>query len=168
MKLEFNSIEELKDFLSLVNLTGDKKTLNVDSVNGPMIKEQTSAPVQASVAPTTQAPVKASAAPTTQVPVAPVTTPAQTAPVAQAPVVPAAPVATPTVPAVEAPVVPTAAPTYTLDDIARAGMTLMDSGRQAELLDLLTNKFGVQALPALPKEQYGAFATALRELGAQI
>lgn len=46
-------------------------------------------------------------------------------------------------------------------------MTLMDSGRQADLQGLLKT-FGVEALPALPKEQYGAFATALRGMGAQI
>ena len=56
---------------------------------------------------------------------------------------------------------------YTLDDLARAGMTLRDSGRQADLQGLLKT-FGVEALPALPKEQYGAFATALRGMGAQI
>lgn len=63
--------------------------------------------------------------------------------------------------------VPTSQQTYTLDDLARAGMTLMDSGRQADLQGLL-KQFGVEALPALPQEQYGSFATALRGLGAQI
>lgn len=65
------------------------------------------------------------------------------------------------------PTVPTSQQTYTLDDLARAGMTLMDSGRQADLQGLL-KQFGVEALPALPQDQYGAFATALRGLGAQI
>ena len=65
------------------------------------------------------------------------------------------------------PTVPTAATEYTLDDLARAGMALVDSGRQGDLLQLLA-RFGVSALPALPKAQYGAFATALREMGAQI
>lgn len=65
------------------------------------------------------------------------------------------------------PAVPTSQQTYTLDDLARAGMTLMDSGRQADLQGLL-KQFGVEALPALPQGQYGAFATALRGLGAQI
>lgn len=65
------------------------------------------------------------------------------------------------------PAVPTSQQTYSLDDLARAGMTLMDSGRQADLQGLL-KQFGVEALPALPQDQYGAFATALRGLGAQI
>ena len=56
---------------------------------------------------------------------------------------------------------------YTLDDLARAAMTLMDAGRQQELLGLLS-QFGVDSLPALPQTQYGAFATALRGMGAQI
>lgn len=56
---------------------------------------------------------------------------------------------------------------YTIDNLANAAMALMDAGRQAELLNLLS-QFGVESLPALQPEQYGAFATALRGLGAQI
>lgn len=63
--------------------------------------------------------------------------------------------------------VPTATATYTLDDLARAAMPLMDAGRQADLQQLL-KLFGVEALPALQPGQYGAFATKLREMGAQI
>ena len=63
--------------------------------------------------------------------------------------------------------VPTTTTGYTLDDLARAAMTLMDAGRQQELLGLLS-QFGVDSLPALPQTQYGAFATALRGMGAQI
>lgn len=115
-----------------------------------------------------------------KVPEAPAVQPVPTAPVAQpAPVpmqaaaVPTAPVVTapaaaaPATPAQPAAAVPTAQSSYTLDDLARAGMTLMDSGRQGDLLQLLA-RFGVDALPALPQAQYGAFATALREMGAQI
>lgn len=85
----------------------------------------------------------------------------RTVPLSDIPV--SAPVQTP------APVasVPTSSATYSLDDLARAGMSLMDSGRQAELQQLLVH-FGVNSLPEMPKEQYGAFATALRGLGAQI
>ena len=63
--------------------------------------------------------------------------------------------------------VPVTAAQYTLDDLARAGMTLMDAGRQADLQGLLS-RFGVEALPMLEPGQYGAFATTLREMGAQI
>lgn len=65
------------------------------------------------------------------------------------------------------PGVQTSQTSYTLDDLARAAMTLMDSGKQGELLGLL-GSFGVEALPALPPAQYGAFAVKLREMGAQI
>lgn len=63
--------------------------------------------------------------------------------------------------------VPTSTASYTMDDLARAAMTLMDAGKQMDLQGLLA-RFGVTALPALPPVQYGAFATALREMGAQI
>lgn len=108
------------------------------------------------------------------VPTAPVVQPAsmpiqapQTAAVPTAPMVTAPAAAAPATPAQPAAAVPTAQSSYTLDDLARAGMTLMDSGRQGDLLQLLA-RFGVDALPALPQAQYGAFATALREMGAQI
>lgn len=63
--------------------------------------------------------------------------------------------------------VPTSAPVYTMDQLAVAATQLMDAGKRNELLQLLT-AFGVQALTALPKEQYGAFATKLREMGANV
>ena len=65
------------------------------------------------------------------------------------------------------PPVQTTTQNYTLDDLARAAMTIMDSGRQGELVGLLS-QFGIEALPALPQAQYGAFATALRGMGAKI
>lgn len=67
----------------------------------------------------------------------------------------------------KAPVVPTTAKEYTVDDLAKAAIPLMDAGGQRVLVDLLS-QFGVTTLPQLPKEQYGAFATALRGLGAKI
>lgn len=90
--------------------------------------------------------------------------PASNAPVAPAPVQTAptpAPVAAP------APAVPVTAPTYTLDQIAKAGANLVDAGKMEQLLALLT-KYGVQAVTQLTPDQYGAFATELRALGAQI
>lgn len=94
-------------------------------------------------------------------PVAPTVpiTPVQPVVPAQAPVQPAVPVTQP--------VVPTTATSYSIDDLSRAAVALMDAGKQPELLSLL-QEFGVEAIPQLPKERYGAFATALREKGAQI
>lgn len=57
--------------------------------------------------------------------------------------------------------------TYSMDDLAKAAVQLVDAGRMNELQQLL-GRYGVQALPQLPPEQYGAFATDLRGLGAQI
>ena len=70
-------------------------------------------------------------------------------------------------PAVPGVAVPTTTRTYTLDELASAAMTLMDKGMQTQLQELLAG-FGVEALPALPQEKYGDFATALRGMGAQI
>ena len=67
-----------------------------------------------------------------------------------------------------APAVPvTGAPAYTLDQISRAGASLVDAGKMQQLLELL-GRYGVQAVTQLKPEQYGAFATELRALGAQI
>lgn len=62
---------------------------------------------------------------------------------------------------------PTAAPAYTLEQLAQAATPLIDAGKQAELQQLLA-QYGVQALTFLPQKQYGAFATGLRGLGAKI
>lgn len=90
----------------------------------------------------------------------------QTAPVTPPPV--QAQQVTPiTPPPVQQAPVQTTTTSYTADDLARAAMALMDSGRQGELISLLA-QFGTDALTQLPPEQYGAFATALRGLGAPI
>lgn len=116
----------------------------------------------APTAPATPAPVQAApAVPTTPVAPAPTTPPVASAPVA----VPTATSAAPTAPA--APSVPVTAPTYNLDQIAKAGASLVDAGKMEQLLAMLT-KYGVQAVTQLNPDQYGAFATELRALGAQI
>lgn len=67
-----------------------------------------------------------------------------------------------------APAVPvSSAPSYTLDQISRAGASLVDAGKMQQLLELLS-RYGVQAITQIQPEQYGAFATELRALGAQI
>lgn len=63
--------------------------------------------------------------------------------------------------------VPTEAASYTQNDLALAASQLMDAGKQPELLGLL-QKFGVPSLVDLKTEQYGAFATELRNMGAKI
>ena len=79
----------------------------------------------------------------------------------------AVPVATAPPAAAPLPTVPTAAQTYTQDQLALAASGLIDTGKLAELQQLLA-AFNVDSLARLPKEQYGAFATKLREMGAKI
>ncbi|NMB44825.1 MAG: hypothetical protein GX998_00265 [Firmicutes bacterium] len=125
----------------LKTLTGIKNTQVTTPTSTP-----TSTPAQISQPPTQQAPTQVSVP---LIPIAP-------------PVPPAQP---PQTSAAEVPVAP--AQTYTMDQLAVAATQLVDAGRREELISLLT-QFGVQALTALPKEQYGAFATTLRQMGAKI
>lgn len=98
------------------------------------------------------------------VPPAPPVPASAAAPAPTAPPPAAAPAPTAPPPAA----VPTApAPAYTLDQIARAGASLMDAGKREPLLALLA-RYGVQAVTQLQPGQYGVFATELRALGAQI
>lgn len=81
---------------------------------------------------------------------------------------PAAPAPQPVEPeAPKAPVAP--APTYTLEQVSRAGAELIsaDSGKLPQLRELL-QKYGVPAVSELKPDQLGGFATELRALGAQI
>lgn len=113
---------------------------------------------QGNVTPPVAAPVPPAAPLATTMPPAP----------AAAPVPPVAAPAAPPAPAPAAPAVPvTTAPTYTLDQIAKAGASLVDAGKMEPLLALLS-RYGVQAVTQLAPEHYGAFATELRALGAQI
>lgn len=88
------------------------------------------------------------------------------------------PAANPTIPA---PVTPaTTAPIYpattatspsdakalTMDDLGRAGATLIDAGKMPQLIALL-GKYGVQAVTQLKPEQFNAFADEMRALGAK-
>lgn len=142
---------EYKDFAEMRAVAREILGLDGGSAN---VKTIPAAP-----APTTAAPVRPAApAPAVAAPVRP----AAPAPATTARVQPAASVP----PAAPAPV-PTTEPAYTLDDLARAGMTLVDTGRQGEVVQQLA-RFGVSTLAELPKSQYGAFATVLREMGAQI
>lgn len=111
----------------------------------------TPAPAESAPAPS---PVPANPAP------APTPAPAPVTP----PPAPAAPVA-PT-----APMVPLAqAPSFTLEQVGRAGADLItqNPGKMPELMALLS-QFGIQTVQQLKPDQLGAFATALRGMGAKI
>lgn len=150
INVTFGSLDEMLHFAN--SLTGLGQ---VGPGPAPMQETTPTPPVQQATVPQATAP---------QTPVQ--TTPAVTTPI-QAQVVPTTPVQN-AAPAQQAPAqVQTSPQSYTMDDLTKAAVMLMDSGRQADLLNLLA-QFGVEALPALPQEMYGAFATALRGLGAQI
>ena len=112
---------------------------------------------------------KASSAPA---PTAPPETPVAPAPVAPpaaptTPAVPPAPVAD--IPTAPPPAIPTSAPTYSIDDIARAGALLAQQGpEKLSALNALLQQFGLQSLTELRSEQTPAFVQAMRGLGAQI
>lgn len=56
---------------------------------------------------------------------------------------------------------------YTVDDLSRAGATLIDQGKMKQLLDLL-GKYGVQAVTQLNPAHYPAFVADMKALGAQL
>lgn len=139
---KFSDTEEKKPVNSMVSISGTEQ-----SAHGQPAVPTNTAPVTPPATPV---------APTPTAPVQPVTT--------QAP--PTAPTtAVPTAPAATAPVA--SAPQYTFEQLAAAAAPLSDAGKQAQLIEAI-NAFGVASLTDLPKEQYGAFATKLRELGAKI
>ena len=105
------------------------------------------APAAASTQPQPVGPQQAPAAPVQQPMPAPATTAQPNTPVA------GVPLAQP--------------PKYTVDQIMAAGAQLMDAGKVNDLMNLL-HSFGVQAVMDLKPEQLGAFATALRDMGAKI
>lgn len=140
-----------KALLGLTSLLNVKAVPSVQEVANqpvsnvvPMTNTQQPAPVQQ------QAPVNA----------VPVTQQHQQAPVPQQ-----APVQQQSAPTA----VPTSAPEYSMDQLAQACGPLVDAGRREEITQLL-GALGANPpfLMQLPKEQYGAFATRLRELGAKI
>ncbi len=138
INVTFESMEEMKAFCRAI--TGDM-------AEKPQPVSKNTASVPANIVPNPaqypQAPVQPAI--TQQSAVAPVQAPVQENPVA----------------------VPTTTQTYSQDDLARAAMALMDAGRMNDLQALLS-KFGVASLPELPESQRGAFATALRGMGAKI
>lgn len=64
--------------------------------------------------------------------------------------------------------VPTTPATYTLDELQRAAVGLMDKGMSSTDLVAMLGEFGVQAITEVPADQFGAFAMKLREKGAEI
>jgi len=162
-----NEVDKYVEYLKTTEGLTDEQITAVccDYVKGNaafFIQAPAPQPVTAPVMPVAPAaPVNPTPAPA--VPVAAPTAPTAPAPTNAAPVAPVALVA----PVAPAPAVPVTAPTYTLDQISRAGAVLVDAGKMDALLGLLA-KFGVAAVTQLQPDQFGVFATELRALGAQI
>lgn len=155
MKIKIEADAAVLKAIDKLTTALEKNAVNIS------VSQDTPAPV----APVTPAPVPpVTTPPATVVPTQPTPAPVATPTPAPAPVAPAQTVA-PTNPAPAVPV--TTAPTYTLDQIAKAGASLVDAGKMGQLLALLA-KYGVQAVTQLQPDQYGVFATELRTLGAQL
>ena len=121
-------------------------------------------PAPVSPAPVSPAPPHAPTPGPFTIPTAP-PAPAPTTLQTPAPAVPPAPA--PTVPPIQAG--PTEAPTYSMDEISRAGAELAQQGPdKLAALNGLLQQFGLQAVTQLRPEQMGAFVTAMRGLGAKI
>lgn len=167
MKIKIEADAAVLKAIDKLTTALEKSAVNISvPQDTPVPVAPVSAPVSAPVTPAPVPPVTtppATVVPTQPAP-APVATPTPVPAPAPAPAAPAQTVA-PTNPAPAVPV--TTAPTYTLDQIAKAGASLVDAGKMEQLLALLA-KYGVQAVTQLQPDQYGVFATELRTLGAQL
>ena len=130
---------------------------------------KTTAPAQAApvafmnTAPGQQITVPESGAIAAPIPNVPAAAPAPVAPAAPAVPTQAAPAPAQVAPSATA---PSEAKPLTLDDLGRAGATLIDAGKMPQLIALL-GKYGVQAVTQLQPAQFGPFADELRALGAK-
>lgn len=143
---------------------------SVDSLGETPAGDQPSTPKQKRGKAAEPVPVQP-AAPAPTVPATPVpVVPMQ--PAAPVPVQPAAPTpmmpAQPTMPQPVVPTVPAgSAPQYTLEQLSVACSPLVSAGQSGAISAILVS-MGVNALTQLPQQYYGAFAAAIRNLGAHI
>ena len=177
--VNFDSLEEMKAFAVALIEEGAAEVIKTANQTAPTTPVDP-APVQPQPAP--QVPVP----PTQPTPQVPVQQPVQPQPTPQVPVqqpqpAPQVPVQQPQPvpptqpvqpqPTSQAPVQPapvtTSTPQYTLEDLARAAVPLQDAGRGQDLMALL-QKYNVMSMAQLDPSVFGAFATDLRALGAQI
>lgn len=139
-------------------------TIRIDRIDDLIKAAEMLAGLQGEEASPAQKPYSAQIAQATQTPAQAMTgQPSPAAPIAQ----PAQEAAPAPQPAPAAAPVPTAEHTYTAEELQVAAVALVDKGMMVQLQGLL-QQFEVNSLPELPAEKYGAFATALRGMGAQI
>ncbi len=170
MKFIFDSHEEIRDYATRTLHMVNASAQTAEAADQPAYIDNSGLhPVDVQQlhqqAPTTQT----GQAPTVP-PVQTVAQPAPAAPVQQPPVTPppaqSAPVQQPA-PAAQPLPTTAVAQEYTQDQISLAMAGLVSQGKQPEIMALIQS-FGVSSLVELPKEQYGALAVKLREMGAQI
>ncbi len=141
------------------------------SISAAMLGQKPTLPAPEAKAQTNLAAAPIAVVPPTSVPAPVAITPAQQpAPITPMPPTPTAvPIAAPVPVQVPMPAaVPVATtPGYTLEQLGKAGAALVDAGKRDQLIALLQRR-GIQTLSQLDPSQYGAFATELRGLGAQI
>lgn len=168
--VNFDSLEEMKAFAVALIEEGAAeaiKTANQTTPAAPVDPTPTHLtpqPVQPQPMPQ-PVPVQTMPQPVPQTPVQPQPmpqpVPVQPQPTTQAPVQPTT----------QAPVQPTpvatSTPQYTLEDLARAAAPIQDAGRGQDLMALL-QKYNVVSMTQLDPSMFGAFATDLRALGANI
>ena len=168
--VSFDSIEEMKAFALAMTQEGAAEALIITTATAPAAPVAPD-PVPQPVTPQTpQAPVQTAPAPTPTTQQAPAPTPTtQQAPIqtAPAPIPPNPAQAMPPVQPAAPQGVPTQTSQYTLENLAQAAVQLQDAGRTPDLITLL-QKYGVQSMTQLDPSVFGAFATDLRGLGAQI
>ena len=148
INVTFQDFREMEEFCKSIVGAGEKKVEPTTLVPAAVPALKVSVPIQSESVLSQAIAAPAQPIVTQQPAVAPASTPSPS----QAPVQTA---------------VPTTAQSYSADDLARAAMTLMDAGRMNDLQALLA-QFGINSLPELPESQRGAFATALRGMGAKI
>nr|DAR02012.1 MAG TPA: hypothetical protein [Caudoviricetes sp.] len=155
INVTFQDFREMEEFCKSIVGAGGKKAEPATPVPGDVPALTISVPVQSESALS-----QAAAAPAQSMPTQPIVT-------QQPAVVPTQASSPSQGQALVQTAVPTTAQSYSADDLARAAMTLMDAGRMNDLQALLA-QFGINSLPELPESQRGAFATALRGMGAKI
>lgn len=82
----------------------------------------------------------------------------------------AQPIVQPAQPTAQAPTAPVSEVAYTFDQLTKAAIGLVQSGKikSTDLTPVLVNGFGVNQMSDLKPEQYNDFAAKLKELGGVI
>ena len=129
-----------------------KEETQVDATKVTHVVQQTVAPAETAAQTTTTVPSTPPVQNVQNVQPVPTTQTTQTAPVA--PTVSPVPTAT-------------AAPTYSMEQLAVAATGLIDAGKMQDVQNTLAS-LGAQTLMDLPQEKYGEFASAIKAIGAVI